>query len=82
MQDVNLKAMITLGKKLGVNIGYSDHTLGIEVPIAAVAIGAKVIEKHFTLDRMMSGPDHLASLEPDELKAMVDAIRNIESDGR
>ena len=78
MEDVNLKAMITLGKKLGVNIGYSDHTLGIEVPIAAVAIGAKVIEKHFTLDRMMSGPDHLASLEPDELKAMVDAIRNIE----
>ena len=78
MEDVNLKAMITIGKKLGVNIGYSDHTLGIEVPIAAVAIGAKVIEKHFTLDRMMSGPDHLASLEPDELKAMVDAIRNIE----
>ena len=78
MKDVNLKAMITIEKKFGVNIGYSDHTLGIEVPIAAVAMGAKVIEKHFTLDKEMSGPDHLASLEPHELKAMVDAIRNIE----
>jgi len=78
MEDVNLKAMLTIGKELGVKIGYSDHTLGIEVPIAAVALGAKVIEKHFTLDRSMKGPDHLASLEPDELKAMVSAIRNIE----
>lgn len=79
MEDVNLKAMITIGEKFGVKIGYSDHTLGIEVPIAAVAMGASVIEKHFTLDRAMDGPDHLASLEPDELKAMVNAIRNIES---
>lgn len=77
-EDVNLKAMLTIGEELGVNIGYSDHTLGIEVPIAAVALGAKVIEKHFTLDRNMEGPDHKASLEPDELKAMVSAIRNIE----
>jgi N,N'-diacetyllegionaminate synthase len=61
-----------------VQVGYSDHTLGIEVPIAAVAMGATVIEKHFTLDRNMEGPDHKASLEPDELKAMVQAIRNIE----
>ena len=78
MQDVNLKAMHTIGKAFKVNIGYSDHTLGIEVPIAAVAMGAKVIEKHFTLDRNLSGPDHKASLEPHELKAMVCAIRNIE----
>ncbi|MFN3848514.1 MAG: N-acetylneuraminate synthase [Spirosomataceae bacterium] len=77
-EDVNLKAMLTIGEELGVNIGYSDHTLGIEVPIAAVALGAKVIEKHFTLDRNMEGPDHKASLEPLELKAMVSAIRNIE----
>ncbi len=78
MQDVNLKAMLSIEKKFGVTVGYSDHTLGIEVPTAAVALGAKVIEKHFTLDRNMSGPDHKASLEPDELKSMVKAIRNIE----
>jgi len=78
MEDVNLKAMITIRDELGVNVGYSDHTLGIEVPVAAVAMGAKVIEKHFTLDRTMPGPDHAASLEPEELKAMVAAIRNIE----
>ena len=78
MQDVNLKAMNHIGRELDVAIGYSDHTLGIEVPIAAVALGATVIEKHFTLDRNMEGPDHRASLEPDELKAMVSAIRNIE----
>lgn len=78
MQDVNLRAMLTLKKRLDIKIGYSDHTLGIEVPVAAVALGAQIIEKHFTLDRNMEGPDHLASLEPDELKAMVKAIRNIE----
>ena len=78
MKDVNLKAMLTIRDELGVNIGYSDHTLGIEVPIAAVAMGATVIEKHFTLDRSLPGPDHAASLEPDELKEMVKAIRNIE----
>lgn len=77
-QDVNLKAMLEIGEKFGVQIGYSDHTKGIEVPIAAVALGATVIEKHFTLDKNMEGPDHKASLEPDELKAMVSAIRNIE----
>lgn len=77
-QDVNLKAMLEIGEKFGVKIGYSDHTKGIEVPIAAVALGATVIEKHFTLDRNMEGPDHKASLEPEELKAMVCAIRNIE----
>lgn len=76
--DVNLKAMLEIGNKFGVKIGYSDHTKGIEVPIAAVALGATVIEKHFTLDKNMEGPDHKASLEPDELKAMVSAIRNIE----
>ena len=78
MTDVNLKAMLTIKEKLGVNTGYSDHTLGIEVPIAAVALGAKVIEKHFTLDRGLKGPDHKASLEPNELKDMVNGIRNIE----
>lgn len=78
MKDVNLKAMAYIKKELDVAVGYSDHTLGIEVPIAAVALGAQVIEKHFTLDRTMEGPDHKASLEPDELKAMVKAIRNIE----
>ena len=77
MEDVNLKAMLTIREELGVNIGYSDHTLGIEVPIAAVAMGATVIEKHFTLDRTLTGPDHAASLEPHELKSMVTAIRNI-----
>lgn len=78
MQDVNLMAMTTIANALKVSVGYSDHTLGIEVPIAAVALGAKVIEKHFTLDRNMKGPDHRASLEPSELKAMVKSIRNIE----
>jgi len=78
MEDVNLKAMLTIQEELGVDIGYSDHTLGIEVPIAAVAIGAKCIEKHFTLDNTMSGPDHKASLEPNELNAMVSGIRNVE----
>ncbi|WP_454948343.1 N-acetylneuraminate synthase [Capnocytophaga leadbetteri] len=78
MEDVNLKAMLHIQRELGVPIGYSDHTLGIEVPIAAVALGATVIEKHFTLDKTLPGPDHKASLEPEELKAMVKAIRNIE----
>lgn len=78
MEDVNLKAMLTIQKAFGVKVGYSDHTCGIEVPIAAVALGACVIEKHFTLDRTMDGPDHKASLEPGELQAMVSAIRNIE----
>ncbi len=78
MEDVNLKAMLTIGQAFGVKIGYSDHTLGIEVPTAAVALGATIIEKHFTLDRNLPGPDHIASLEPQELKAMVQAIRNIE----
>ena len=77
-EDVNLKAMDALREEFGVEVGYSDHTKGIEVPIAAVTLGATVIEKHFTLDRNMEGPDHKASLEPDELKAMVSAIRNIE----
>ena len=77
-RDVNLKAMLEIGERFGVKIGYSDHTQGIEVSIAAVALGATVIEKHFTLDRNMEGPDHKASLEPNELKQMVDAIRNIE----
>ena len=78
MQDVNLQAMLTIREELGVQVGYSDHTLGIEVPIAAVAMGAILIEKHFTLARTLPGPDHAASLEPNELKAMVAAIRNIE----
>lgn len=78
MADVNLLAMNTIQQNLKIKVGYSDHTLGIEVPIAAVALGAIVIEKHFTLDRSMPGPDHLASLEPGELKSMVSAIRNIE----
>jgi len=78
MEDVNLTAMLSIERELGVKIGYSDHTLGIEIPIAAVAMGASVIEKHFTLDRNMDGPDHKASLEPSELTAMVTAIRNIE----
>ncbi len=78
MKDVNLKAMLAIQKTFGVQVGYSDHTLGIEIPIAAVALGATIIEKHFTLDRTLPGPDHLASLEPTELKEMVTAIRNIE----
>lgn len=77
-EDVNLKAMDALRKEFGVEVGYSDHTKGIEAPIAAVALGATMIEKHFTLDRTLPGPDHKASLEPGELKAMVSAIRNIE----
>ncbi len=78
LEDVNLNAMLTIKNAFGVKVGYSDHTKGIEVPIAAVALGAEVIEKHFTLDCNMVGPDHKASLEPDELKSMVTAIRNIE----
>jgi N,N'-diacetyllegionaminate synthase len=78
VEDVNLRAMLTIESKLGVKVGYSDHTLGIEVAVAAVALGASVIEKHFTLNRTLPGPDHAASLEPKELKAMVTAIRNIE----
>jgi N-acetylneuraminate synthase/N,N'-diacetyllegionaminate synthase len=77
-KDVNLLAMLHIKNEIGVKIGYSDHTLGIEVPIAAVALGARIIEKHFTIDRSLPGPDHIASLEPDELKAMVSGIRNIE----
>lgn len=76
--DVNLKAMDTLRQKFKVSVGYSDHTIGIEIPIAAVVMGATIIEKHFTLDRNMEGPDHQASLEPHELKSMVSAIRNVE----
>jgi N,N'-diacetyllegionaminate synthase len=78
MEDVNLRAMVTIGEELNVGFGYSDHTLGIEVDIAAVAMGASCIEKHFTLDCNMEGPDHKASLEPDQLREMVKAIRNIE----
>jgi N,N'-diacetyllegionaminate synthase len=76
--DVNLKAMLTIRNKFGVRVGYSDHTLGIEIPVAAVALGAEVIEKHITLDKSMPGPDHKASMEPDELQAMIKAIRNVE----
>ncbi len=79
MQDVNLKAMWHISNSFGTKTGYSDHTLGIEVPVAAVALGASMIEKHFTLDKSLPGPDHAASLEPYELKEMVKAIRNIES---
>lgn len=78
MEDVNLLAMNSIGKALDVKVGYSDHTSGIEVPIAAVALGAVLIEKHFTLDKTLPGPDHKASLNPDELVAMVKAIKNIE----
>ncbi|MBN8473940.1 N-acetylneuraminate synthase [Sulfuritalea sp.] len=78
MTDVNLRAMQTIREAFGVRVGYSDHTAGIEVSLAAVALGATMIEKHFTLDRQLPGPDHKASLEPDELNAMVSAIRNIE----
>lgn len=76
--EVNLKAMQTIKSEFGCTVGYSDHTMGIEIPVAAVAMGAEIIEKHFTLDKNMGGPDHKASLEPQELKAMVEAIRNIE----
>lgn len=76
--DVNLRAMNSIGEKLGVKVGYSDHTLGIEIPIAAAALGAQIIEKHFTLDKDMEGPDHKASLNPKELKEMVKSVRNIE----
>lgn len=78
LSDVNLNAMVKMGKDLGIQFGYSDHTLGIEVPVAAVALGASVIEKHFTLSRNLEGPDHKASLEPQELKEMMRLIRNIE----
>ncbi|MBP7477177.1 MAG: N-acetylneuraminate synthase [Chitinophagales bacterium] len=78
MNEINLRAMLTLKEKFKVEVGYSDHTEGIEVPIAAVAMGARIIEKHFTLNKSMIGPDHKASLNPEELKAMVCAIRNIE----
>ena len=79
MKDVNLKAMVTIGNTFDITYGYSDHTLGIEVDIAAVTLGASCIEKHFTLDKTMEGPDHKASLEPEELQSMVKAIRNIET---
>ena len=78
VEDVNLRVMDLFAREFGCKVGYSDHTPGIEIPIAAVARGATVIEKHFTLDRNMEGPDHKASLEPDELKSMVRAIRNVE----
>ena len=78
MQEVNLRAMQNIQSVFNVSVGYSDHTLGIEIPIAAVALGATVIEKHFTIDRNLPGPDHKASLEPAELMSMIDAIRNIE----
>jgi sialic acid synthase SpsE len=77
-EDVNLKAMLSMRRAFGLNVGFSDHTIGIEAPIAAVALGATVIEKHFTLDRSLPGPDHKASLEPSEFNAMVSGIRNIE----
>ena len=79
MEDVNLSAMVTIKEAFKINVGYSDHTLGIEIPIAAVALGARVIEKHVTLDKNMIGPDHKASLDPSELKMMVRAIRMVES---
>ena len=78
LRDVNLRAMVNLGHALGTTYGYSDHTAGIEIPVAATALGARVIEKHFTLDRNMPGPDHKASLEPDELAAMTRGIRAVE----
>ncbi len=78
IEDVNLSAMLTIRNAFHVKVGYSDHTTGIEVPIAAASIGATIIEKHFTLDRTLAGPDHKASLEPDELRTMVEAIRNVE----
>lgn len=79
MSDVNLRAMLEIRDAFGVKVGYSDHTLGIEIPIAAVAMGACIVEKHFTLDRSMIGPDHQASLEPSEFRSMVTAIRNVEA---
>lgn len=78
IEDINLLAMKTLKNAFGLPVGYSDHTIGIEIPIAAVALGASIIEKHFTLDRNMKGPDHKISLEPDELRAMITSIRNVE----
>ncbi len=78
-EDINLKAMLSMQSAFDVNVGYSDHTLGIEVPLAAVALGACVIEKHFTLDKNLAGPDHRASLEPHEFKAMVEGIRKVEA---
>ena len=78
INDVNLRAMVELRKKFGTRIGYSDHTLGINIPIAAVALGAKIIEKHFTLDKSMNGPDHKSSLDSFELKSMILGIREIE----
>ena len=78
-EDVNLRAMLTIRDELGFPVGYSDHTIGIEIPIAAVAMGATIIEKHFTLDHSLPGPDHAASLEPHEFKTMVEKIRNIEN---
>ena len=77
--DANIRAMFDLKKHFGLEVGYSDHTLGIEVPIAAAALGATVIEKHFTLDRTMEGPDQISSIEPDELKQLVDSIRHVEA---
>jgi len=79
MEDVNLSAMLTIKEAFKINVGYSDHTLGIEIPIAAVALGARLIEKHITLDKNMIGPDHKASMDPSELKVMVSAIRMVES---
>ncbi len=78
VEDVNLRAMVSMGKNLGVNVGYSDHTLGVVIPLAAVALGATVVEKHLTLDRRLPGPDHVASLEVDEFEEMVQGIRRIE----
>ncbi|KAI4441726.1 N-acetylneuraminate synthase [Schaedlerella arabinosiphila] len=79
LEAVNLRAMMTMQNQLHCRIGYSDHTKGIEIPVAAAAMGARIIEKHFTLNRNMPGPDHMASLEPEELKAMIMAVRNVES---
>ena len=79
MEDVNLRAMQTLKQEFGLKVGLSDHSLGIEVPIAAVALGASIIEKHYTLDKSLPGPDHVVSLSPDELQSMVSAIRNVEN---
>lgn len=78
VHEINLRAMTTMKNEFGLTVGYSDHTEGIEIPIAAVAMGAKIIEKHFTLDKSMEGPDHKASLEPDELKMMINGIRKVE----